>query len=204
MGYSEEKERIKSYVTVGGRVIELLPDKSNEKKYYHELEQLANEKKLAIRYPGYKTKEGKCDYCVYLVDKNGEQPISHVDIMQDLYDKANETNYMYLKKYLEDVARNGKDIDFSNYAHICFDKGFNFQELTGLMFYIAIQEDINYPDVYYQGRKMCFYRYIEAVYCKTHRNHKLEEAVCRASFNGIPKLWDDVGDLYDNISKLQR
>lgn len=77
--------------------------------------------------------------------------------------------------------------------------------MTDLMFYIAMQEDINYPEVRYQGRKMCFYRYLEAVYCKIYNNHTLEEAIKKAVARGyIPRNWCDVGDLYDVVSGIQR
>ena len=84
------------------------------------------------------------------------------------------------------------------YKQIC-------NEPTDLMFYIAIQEDINYPGVRYQGRKMCFYRYFEAIYCKVHANHRIEEAIEKAVARGyIPVNWHDVGDLYDVVSRIQR
>lgn len=72
------------------------------------------------------------------------------------------------------------------------------------MFYIGIQEDINYPDKHFQGRKMCFYRYIEAIYCKIHTNHSLEDAISRANANYIPRKWNDVDDLYNTISNIKR
>lgn len=205
MGYSEEKNKLVDYVTKDGVIIELTPNKSNEKQYYKELEILSAYKKLAIRYPGYKTTNQKCDYCVYLVEGSIEKPISHVEIMEDLYNKGTETNFSHLKKYVEDVARIGKDIKEEYYEDIDFNKGFSFKELTDLMFYIAIQEDINYPELHYQGRKMCFYRYLEAIYCKNNKSHTIEEAIQKAIARGyIPKNWTDVGNLYDNIKQIKR
>jgi len=55
MGYSDEKQRIIDYVTNDGMIIELTPNKDNEKAYYQELEIYADMTKLGIRYPGYKT-----------------------------------------------------------------------------------------------------------------------------------------------------
>lgn len=52
---------------------------------------------------------------------------------------------------------------------------------------------------------MCFYRYLEAIYCKVHENHKIEEADNRAVARGyIPKNRNDVGDLYEVVSKIPR
>lgn len=204
MGYSEEKDIIKSYVMPGGKIIKLLSDRSNEKENYREIIELENGKRLAILYPGRKTEDRKCDYCVCLVDKYNQRPITHVEIMWDLYNKTNEYNFLCVRKYIEDVAELGRDINPDDYPGIRFDEGFNFEELTGLMFYIAIQEDINYPYKNCQGRKMCFNRYIEAAYCKVYGNHKIEEAVARAKERKISDNWKDAGDLYDKISSIQR
>lgn len=211
MGYIDEMQRIIQYVTKDGIIIKLASDRSNEKKYCKELEKFSNGKRLIIRYPGYKTTSKKCDYCVYLVDKNDESPISHIQIMQDLYEKTTEQNYERMKQYIETVAKRGKDIEGEdievyNALQDSCDIGFSFEELTSLMFYIAIQEDINYPEARYQGRKMCFYRYLEAIYCKTHTNkYTLDDANRKAEAKGyIPKNWDDVGGLYDVVSKIRR
>ena len=164
MGYSEERRRILNYVTDNGKIIELTPNKDNVKCYYRELEMYPDLKKLAIRYPGYKTTNTKCDYCVCLVDRAQEQSLS-----------------------------------------TAFYKGFSFEQLTDLMFYIALQEDINYPNTYYQGRKMCFYRYLEAIYCKISSKHSLQEAITRATAHGyIPGNWTDVGELYDKVAMVRR
>lgn len=205
VGYFDERQKIVNYVTEGGMIIELTQSGDNVKKYYQELVSYADSKKLAIRYPGYKTTRKKCDYCVYLVDERGEHPISHVEIMNDLYDKTTTQNFRYMKKYIEDVAEIGRNISIDRILEPAFNKGFSLEQLTDLMFYIAIQEDINYPGVYYQGRKMCFYRYLEAIYCKVCNNHRIEEAINKAVAHGyIPKNWQDAGDLYDVVSKIQR
>lgn len=86
MGYREGTQRIRSCVTDNGRNILLTPDRRNEKQYYKEIETLSHGRKIAIRYPGYKTTKEKCDYCVLLVDKAVENPMSHREIMWDLYD----------------------------------------------------------------------------------------------------------------------
>lgn len=205
MGYFEEKQRIIDYITDDGVIIELTPSKDNEKAYYQELATYADMTKLAIRYPGYKTTQTKCDYCVYLVDGRGEHPISHVEIMNDLYDKTTKNNFEYMKSYVEDVAKIGRNVRIDPGLESAFNKGFSFEQLTDLMFYIAIQEDINYPEVRYQGRKMCFYRYLEAVYCKVYTKHSIEEAIEKAVARGyIPHNWHDVGNLYDVVSEIKR
>ena len=113
-------------------------------------------------------------------------------------------NFEHMKKYVEDLARIGRNVEIENSLEPTFDRGFSFEQLTDLMFYIAIQEDINYPERYYQGRKMCFYRYLEAIYCKIYSNHSLKEAILRAKANYIPKNWNDVGNLYDIVAQIKR
>ncbi|MBQ3544228.1 MAG: hypothetical protein IJA34_04490 [Lachnospiraceae bacterium] len=205
MGYFDEQQRIVDYVTNDGRIIELTQNKENLKSYYQVLEIYEDSTQLAIRYPGYKTTRNKCDYCVYLVDEDGEHPISHVEIMYDLYGKTTVQNYQHMKKYIEDVATIGRHVNIHTSLFQAFEHGFSFEKLTDLMFYIAIQEDINYPGARFQGRKMCFYRYLEAVYCKVHTNHQIEDAVDKAIAHGyIPRNWNDVGELYNIVSGIQR
>lgn len=205
MGYTDEQQRIFDYVTEDGMIIELTPNKDNEKIYYKELEILSNYKRIAIRYPGYKTKRDKSDYCVYLVDECDEYPISHVEIMWDLYAKTNPQNYELMKEYIETVALYGKGIEIPDCLCQMHANGFTFEELTSLMFYIAIQEDINYPMPRYMGRTMCYFRYLEAVYCKVNHHHTLEEAIEKATRrNGPPAPnWCDVGKLYSVVSRIR-
>lgn len=197
MGYTDEQQRIFDYVTKDRTIIELTPDKDNVKIYYQELEVLSNYKRIAIRYPGYKTKRDKSDYCVYLVDEYGEHPVSHVEIMRDLYEKTNMHNYESMKKYIESVAVYGKEIEIPECLHEMHTKGFTFEELTSLMFYISIQEDINYPMPQYMGRTMCYFRYLEAIYCKVYHRHSLEEAIEKATRRKGPPApnWNDCCDI---------
>lgn len=205
MSYTEEKKRINSLIAVDGKIIQLNEEHSNAKQHYYDLKRFDNNRRLRIRYPGYKTQKDKCDYCVYLVDDGKECAISHEEIMKDLYNKTTRENYSNIKKYIEDVAIVGEEnISEISYSGIDFNLGFTFDELTNLMFYIGIQEDINYPKKHLEGRKMCFYRYIEAIYCKIHTNHSLADAIKRANVNYKPSKWDDVGNLYNNISNIRR
>lgn len=205
MGYLDEQQRIVNCVTRNGRIIGLTQNKDNLKSNYQVLETYADSSQLAIRYPGYKTTQTKCDYCVYLVDKAGEHPVSHVEIMNDLYNKTTMQNFGHMKQYIENVATIGRDVKIDISLLSAYKDGFPFNVLTDLMFYIAIQEDINYPGSRFQGRKMCFYRYLEAIYCKVHTNHSIEEAIKKATAYGyIPRNWNDVGELYNIVSRIQR
>lgn len=53
-------------------------------------------------------------------------------------------------------------------------KNYSLNELLSTIAYIVLQEDINYPiDKGYNGRKMCFSRYIEALIVAQHSNHQV-------------------------------
>ena len=204
MGYNEEKQKIIDCITENGHIIELDRYKTNLKKYCKILVKYSDTKALAIRFPGYKTTKNRTDYCVYLVEETNEKPISHIEIMCDLYNKTTKDNYEVVKKYIEEIAIRGRDISKSEYSQIDFGIGFDFDVLTDLMFYIAIQEDINYPDARYQGRKMCFKRYLEAIYCKVNGKYILQNAIDRAQARYIPQDWKDAGDLYQKVNSIQR
>lgn len=156
MGYNEEKQRVVDYVTCDGNIIELTRSRDNLKSYYQVLETYNDYMQLAIRYPGYKTTKTKCDYCVYLVDEEGEHPISHVEIMNDLYNKTTAYNFQHMKRYIEQVATVGRNVNIDETLIPAFKQGFPFEVLTDLMFYIAIQEDINYPMIDFKEEKCVF------------------------------------------------
>lgn len=202
MGYEEEKKRLVYLLTDGENIIQRKHCPDNLHQYRQVLQSFESGRSLEIRFPGYKTTPKKCDYCVYLTDGCREWPVAHREIMLDLYEKTTLRNYESMKHYVETVASEGMGIDVFPDA---FGGELSFGELTALMFYIAIQEDINYPETYYQGRKMCFFRYLEAIYCKIGKNHSLEEAVERAEARGkIPSFWQGVGDLYQGVAAIKR
>lgn len=72
---------------------------------------------------------------------------------------------------------------------------FTLEELKYLISWIALQEDINYPlakDSKLQGRKMPFYRYIEALFIASGhrrvRERNLEDVIKRAIEHKQPNL----------------
>lgn len=76
------------------------------------------------------------------------------------------------------------------------------EELTHSMFWIVLQEDINYPMPKYEGRKMPFSRYMEAVWA-AHQNDEslLKKVIKRALAKGHrPDPWPEVD--YGSIANL--
>jgi hypothetical protein len=82
---------------------------------------------------------------------------------------------------------------------------FSFCELTHIISWIALQEDINYPiSNGYQGRRMPFYRYFEAINCAlADSKHSLKEVILRALSHTKPPLWK-LDFNYSEIEKISK
>ena len=83
---------------------------------------------------------------------------------------------------------------------------FSLEDLTNLISWISLQEDINYPMSigHYQGRMMPFYRYVESIYCAIAKRpsiHNIEKVIERALIHKQPNLWPSIN--YDEISQLK-
>ncbi len=104
---------------------------------------------LIIRYPGYK-KDGD-----YRVSENGKAP-KHEDIVIEIFNFTNAENFAGVVNFLDDVYVNGL---FA--ASDVFSK--NFKEK---IFWITLQEEINYPQPQYAGRRLSFQRFYEAALIK--------------------------------------
>lgn len=110
---------------------------------------------LTIKYPGYR---GKGDYQVNY-DNN---PPSHQDICKYLYDlvKDSTESYRDIFMLLSDLYDNGTDI-LGQYLLMNTDADF----LITLLFWMTLQDEINFPQPRCQGRRMPFSRYFEAIHC---------------------------------------
>ena len=65
------------------------------------------------------------------------------------------------------------------------------EELFYSMKWIVLQEDINYPVANnFEGRKMPFARYMEAIHITQSNSHTLEEVIARALSHSRPPRWD--------------
>jgi hypothetical protein len=113
------------------------------------------------------------------------------------------------------LVEKGDDVDISKYKEIdnlCKDKThFTIEELAKVISLIALQEDINYPrnkkrkdGSYYEGRKMPFYRFAEAIYCSHKDDHIIREVINRATIkkSTSSKKWENVNpNFYEEIDK---
>ncbi|MBD2426505.1 hypothetical protein [Phormidium sp. FACHB-1136] len=165
------------------------------------------------------------DYRVDLVTPDFKVSLSHVNIIVDIYNKClHGFDPEVMRKLLVEVAQRGQ-ISFSEEAevrdyslrpvhkailrraeevHAKLGKTYNptanqkdlgFDELFNSIFWIVLQEDINYPMPRFQGRKMPFARYLEALHCfqDNKHKHKLGEVMKRALVEGRPPQdWSDM------------
>lgn len=181
---------------------------------------------LTVNFPGYKTSLNRLNNLVYdyRVDLNSI-PISHVNIIVDLYNKAVQAPNIInsLLDLLIRLAYAGDDCNINNSIYInnllinppsqnllqsisqthrrlrkTFQQrgnenwNYSIEQLATLIPLIVLQEDINYPMPRYEGRRMAFYRYLEAIYCAQNTSeHDIEEVIERALSHQRPQLWQN-------------
>lgn len=188
---------------------------------------------LTVSFPGYKAKYlGDSLVYDYRIDLN-EIPISHTNIVTDIYNKAIQSPDIQndLFNFLIDLSKNALNVNLNDYPQLSNykfrapsnqlldiikiahgDKNYNadanswsysFKELSTIIPYIVLQEDINYPMPRFNGRRMSFYRYIEAILCTSAKsNHSIKDVISRTLSHTKPKLWSEFTDFYKPITNL--
>jgi len=175
---------------------------------------------ISVSYPGYKAKNGKTrDYRVNIHRGDFSTSLSHVNIVVDIYNKIqNGMDVQEFIKALIEFIKDG-DINVINNLHYdaCNSpsddliayvvkahpvnkiEGYNrkgnlfdwtLDELFISIKWIAVQEDINYPNG--MGRKMSFLRYIEAIFVSVDTTHTLGEVINRTLAHNIPDQWKEI------------
>lgn len=132
---------------------------------------------LTIKYPGYR---GKGDYQVNY-DNN---PPSHQDVCKYLYDlvKGSTESYRDIFMLLSDLYDNGTDI-LGQYLLMNTDADF----LITFLFWMTLQDEINFPQPRCQGRRMPFSRYFEAIHCAAFGDcsYTLSDVMIRCNNKGM-------------------
>lgn len=124
---------------------------------------------LVITYPGYK-KIGD-----YKLTENSQAP-KHTDIVSIIHTHTNASNFDTVVSFLEDVYLNGLHAN-----SILINPAFKEK-----IFWITLQEEINYPQPRYAGRKLPFQRFFEAALI--HKGLITLPLVCQRTNNhGGPK-----------------
>ena len=100
---------------------------------------------LSITYPGYKN-DGD-----YKLTIDGLAP-RHEDIVKEIYNYTTSKNFNNVVNFLEDVYENGTNATIRDILPNYKNK----------LFWITLQEEINYPQPRYKGRKLPFQRFYEA------------------------------------------
>ena len=122
---------------------------------------------LSLRYPGKLKGNKKGDYCLYLNDYTP----THADIVNAIHhycqlhggDAAKNMN-----DFIADIAENGLsgivalDAPFS-----IGEREFEGHETRVLLYWLVLQEDINYPKEHQMGVRMPLTRYTEAIISAT-------------------------------------
>ncbi len=126
---------------------------------------------LKIHYPGYK-KFG--DYRMEV----GGRAIPHTEICELLYNDSKGLYSEYVK-FLEDIYINGTSINLSQHCSVK-----NANKVATLIFWVSLQDEINYPQPRYQGHRMPFSRYFEAVYASNYRGLTIDEVMDRCLNHG--------------------
>lgn len=129
---------------------------------------------LLITYPGYKT-EGD-----YKLTENGTAP-KHTDIVTMIHAAITTANLEQLTIFLEDVYTNGLAATSSFFPRSIIEK----------LFWITLQEEINYPQPAKAGRKLPFQRFYEAGLAKAGITD-LQTVLVRTNNHGKkrPELFD--------------
>ncbi|MEL5987551.1 hypothetical protein D6T70_11335 [Kurthia gibsonii] len=140
---------------------------------------------LKILYPG---KLSKGDYKLTF----NNHALSHVDIVNEIYtfiisetDKKYE-RAIYISKLLADIFNYGLNAQVSTINKISI-KGtlLNMSEFKEIIYWITLQEDINYPRPRYMGIKMPFIRYIESAISAIHPDIiSIDEVITRTNNHG--------------------
>ncbi|MGI4759854.1 MAG: hypothetical protein ACRYF0_04055 [Janthinobacterium lividum] len=170
------------------------------------VEQLSNGSSVQVVFPGYK-KTG-VDYRVELVKNGVPIPLSHMNIIVDLVNKTAHQNMDVdkLRAALEKHAVEGR-LDYVELANTLLyqqnapsrgllnrvgnrkgnEHDLSVEELFSAIHWIALQEDFNYSIASGRdGRKMPYYRYLEALHGVKHGRPTLEEMQTRTNFKGSP------------------
>lgn len=129
---------------------------------------------LKISYPGRK-KIGD-----YRMEKGGKMH-THSDIVRALYNYTNASNYKDLISALDSLYINGLK---------CTNKFFK-TKIKELVYWITLQEDINYPPEKYAGRKLAYQRFYEAVLAKLGITN-IDKVISRTNnhLSGRPSLFE--------------
>lgn len=123
---------------------------------------------IELQYPG---RILKGDYRLSFFGK----ALSHTDIVCDIYDfvLSNRENQLqradYIANLLADIFENGLNANSNSLLNIRINgQMLTMDQFKTLVYWIVLQEDINYPRPNFMGVKLPLIRYIEAAISAIH------------------------------------
>lgn len=166
---------------------------------------------IVLEYPGRRSRitNNELNNYDYRLLLNGQPPV-HNFLIDDLYNKS--LNYPELREelinFLTDLAINGDDVDSSEYDELNnINCGISIQDLSKLIPILVLQEDLNFYKPHQHGRKLSFYRYIEAVIAADNGNEYTVQTVKdRTNNHGRrpPNLWEEYENYYTDVVNIRR
>ena len=135
----------------------------------------------------------------YLVNSSFESDFDLDELKKNcLYESVNPTDDL-IKTFTEIHEKQDKSFNKNGNKY-----DLTFEELFNSILYISVQEDINYPiDKNFEGRKMCFLRYIETLYLFENSNKNLQDVISRSLSYRRPSKWKELNHSFlKNIYSL--
>lgn len=137
---------------------------------------------LELLYPGRIPNKGD-----YRLELNG-QALSHTDIVRAVHNCTLNGNGQDITGFLVDIYQNGlnanSDFDFNITVS---GNDLSMNEFKQLIYWLILQEDINYPRPRFMGVRMPLTRYIEGVVAAEHPQLlSLEQVLTRTNNHGGP------------------
>lgn len=140
--------------------------------------------------------------------------LNHKSFQQAIIESAKEGDFNFSdleSTYPYEQCRpNQEVIELFSSIHRKLKKGFNsigntndltFEELFKSILYISVQEDLNYPiESGFEGRRMCFARYIETLYLFEETERTLFDVLARTLSHKRQSKWKELN--YSFLKKI--
>ncbi|PHC09926.1 hypothetical protein COE99_09460 [Bacillus toyonensis] len=172
-------------------------------RYYPAIETLPN-LDIVLLYPGRINNHGD-----YRLEFNGNA-LSHPDIVEAVHDCTSQGHGNIITNFLVDLYINGLNANSNFNININVkNHQLNLDEFKQLVYWIVLQEDINFPRPRYMGVRMPLIRYIEGAISALHPNLlSLDDVIRRTNNHGRPPqpafIHEDVTDyLIQNIQQIR-
>lgn len=135
---------------------------------------------LVLLYPGRIKNRG--DYRLELNYK----AISHTDIVEAVHVCTLSGNGLVITNFLVDLYKNGLNASINSNIYITVkEHKLNLEQFKYLIYWLILQEDINYPRPTKMGIRMPLIRYIEGAISALHPNLiSLKEVFLRTNNHG--------------------